>query len=113
MGLHLTMFSSSIMAFCDEEQRKTWIPLIENFSILGCYAQTEMGHGSDVANLETTATYDKGKDEFVINTPNIKATKWWPGDMGRFANYALVFARVKIPDDDGTVNDYGIAPFIV
>jgi hypothetical protein len=33
--------------------------------------------------------------------------------MGRFANHALVFARVKIPEEDGVVNDYGIAPFIV
>lgn len=33
--------------------------------------------------------------------------------MGRYSNYALVFARVKIPEDDGFVNDYGIAPFIV
>lgn len=33
--------------------------------------------------------------------------------MGRFANYAQVFARVKIPEDDGVINYYGIAPFIV
>jgi hypothetical protein len=33
--------------------------------------------------------------------------------MGRFANHALVFARVKIPEEDGSLNDYGIAPFII
>lgn len=51
--------------------------------IMGCYAQTEIGHGSDVSGLETTAIYDKRTDEFVINTPSITATKWWPGEMGR------------------------------
>jgi acyl-CoA oxidase len=61
-----------------------------------------------VAGLETTATFDINTDEFVINTPTNTATKWWPGDMGRFANFALVFARLII---DG--NDYGIAPFLV
>ena len=40
------------------------------------------------------------------------ATKWWPGDMGRFANHAVVYARLII-NDDGEENDYGPAPFIV
>tara|TARA_B110000285_G_C15014769_1_gene558432 strand:- start:696 stop:887 length:192 start_codon:yes stop_codon:yes gene_type:complete len=62
----------------------------------------------------TTATFDKERDEFVINTPDPKATKWWPGEMGRYANYAVVFARLIIPDDDGDdKNDYGVAPFMV
>ena len=37
-------------------------------------------------NLETTATFDRKTDEFVIETPTLTSTKWWPGDMGRFAN---------------------------
>lgn len=61
----------------------------------------------------TTATFDKKTDEFIINTPDPKATKWWPGELGRYANHAVVFARIKIPDDDGDINDYGVAPFIV
>lgn len=60
--------------------------------ILGTYAQTEIGHGSDIANLRTTATYDLKTDEFILNTPDISATKWWPGDLGLFANHCVVFA---------------------
>ena len=41
---------------------------------MGSYAQTELGHGSDVANLETTATYDMKTDEFVIQ--NIRDGVW-------------------------------------
>ena len=67
-----------------------------------------MGHGSDVAGLETTATFDKEKDEFVLHTPTVSSTKWWPGELGRTANYALVFAKVIIED-----NAYGVAPFLV
>ena len=63
--------------------------------------------------MKTTATYDKKTGEFVLNTPSLDATKWWPGEMGRMANYALVYARLLIPDDDGDLNDYGLAPFLV
>ena len=58
--------------------------------------------------LETTATLDTKTDEFIINTPHERATKWWPGEMGRMANHALVFAKLIIDD-----NDYGVMPFIV
>ena len=37
--------------------------------LLGCFAMTETGHGSDVQHLETTATYDPDTEEFVINSP--------------------------------------------
>ena len=110
--MHSTMFQTSIETFCNEEQLKKWLPLCRNLDIIGCYAQTEMGHGSDVSSLETTATFDAATDEFVLHTPNLTATKWWPGDMGRFANHALVFARLII-EDEGTKNDYGVMPFIV
>ena len=91
-GLHATMFKNSIETFCDEEQVKKWLPLTVNYDILGCYAQTEIGHGSNVSGLETIAIYDKKTDEFIISTPTMTSTKWWPGDMGRMANHALVFA---------------------
>ena len=84
------------------------MPLIENVDIIGCYAQTELGHGSNVAGLETTATFDREKDEFVVHTPSITATKYWPGDMGMFSSHAVVFARLIIDE-----NDYGVQPFMV
>ena len=79
------------------------MPKIANVDILGCYAQSELGHGSNVAGLETTATLDMNTDEFVIHTPTISATKYWPGDMGMFSSHAVVFARLIIEE-----NDYGI-----
>lgn len=58
IGLHYTMFTESVQNLASDEQVKEWMPKIQNADILGCYAQTELGHGSDVANLETTATFD-------------------------------------------------------
>lgn len=76
--------------------------------MIGSYVQTEMGHGSNVAGLETTATFDREKDQIVIHSPTITATKMWPGSIGIVANHAVVFARLIIDEDD-----YGVQPFMV
>ena len=55
-----------------------------------------MGHGSDVQSLETTAIFDKATDELILNSPTVSSAKYWPGDLGIFANYAMVFARLIV-----------------
>ncbi len=40
------------------ERHTSLIPDIISLDLVGCFAMTETGHGSDVQNLETTATYD-------------------------------------------------------
>jgi len=76
--------------------------------MVGCYAQTELGHGSNVGGLETTATFDQVTDEFVIHSPTITSTKYWAGGLGRWGNHAVVFARLIVEE-----NDYGVQPFMV
>ena len=100
LTLHLSMFRLTMENLANDEQKAKWMPLINNIDIIGCYAQTELGHGSNVAGLQTTATFDRVKDEFVINTPTIAATKYWPGDLGLFSSHAIVFARLLIDEDD-------------
>jgi acyl-CoA oxidase len=75
---------------------------------MGCYAQTELGHGSNVAGLETTATLDMNTDEFIIHSPTVTSTKFWPGGLGLWANHAVVFARLIVEG-----NDFGVQPFMV
>ena len=68
-----------------------------------------MGHGSDVSSLLTTATFDEEKDQFIINNANdIKAIKFWPGDMGIICNHALVFAQMIVKG-----KSQGVHAFIV
>lgn len=75
------MFMPTIQNLGTDEQVKLFYEPARRWEIMGCYAQTELAHGSDVNHIETTATFDKVKQEFVINTPNLGATKWWGSDL--------------------------------
>ena len=106
-SVHLSMFLMSLELMGSEEQKGRFFEKSMTGEILGCYAQTELGHGSDVQSIETTATLDKTTDEFVIHTPSVSATKFWPGDLGIFANHAVVYAKIIV---DG--NSLGVYPLI-
>mmetsp|Transcript_15565 Transcript_15565/g.39061 ORF Transcript_15565/g.39061 Transcript_15565/m.39061 type:complete len:584 (+) Transcript_15565:459-2210(+) len=102
------MFIPNIQQLCDEEQLARWLPEALSWRMIGCYAQTELGHGSNIRALETTATYIPETQEFEINTPTLTATKFWPGTLGRSANTAMVIAQLIV---DG--ERLGIHNFIV
>jgi acyl-CoA oxidase len=76
--------------------------------MMGCYAQTELGHGSNIAGLETTASLDEETDEFVIHSPTVTSTKYWPGGLGLWANHAAVFAQCLVGE-----NNFGVQCFLV
>ena len=80
-----------------EEQQKYWMPKILNYDIIGCYAQTELGHGSNVRGLETTATWDPVQKEFEIHSPYLTASKWWNGSLGRSATHAVRATPLLVP----------------
>jgi hypothetical protein len=35
--------------------------------------------GTNVRALETTATYDPKTQEFIVHSPTLTSSKWWPG----------------------------------
>ena len=82
LTLHQTMFTSCLTNFGSDTQKAHYLPQADCLSIIGCYAQTELGHGSNVAGLETTATFDEKTQTFTIHSPTIKAAKFWPGALG-------------------------------
>jgi len=80
----------------------------------GCYAQTELGHGSNVQGLETTATYQPDSKTFVLQSPGLTAMKWWIGGLGRTADHAVVMAQLHTPDGkNGSLVKRGPFPFVV
>lgn len=81
--VHESVFIGCLRSQCSDEQAAEWLPKALNYEILGCYAQTELGHGSNVRGIETTATYLPESDEFELHTPCLSATKWWIGGLGK------------------------------
>ena len=102
------IFSSTIIGQGNDEQVKFWLPKIYTFQITGSYAQTELGHGSNVRGLMTTAEYDATIEEFVLNTPTLRSMKWWPGCLGKVATHVVLYAQLFL---DG--KEHGLHVFIV
>lgn len=124
--LHDLMFVPCIEALCTENQKEFWLPLCNKSTIpkslttlksqdngikskassqgiIGCYAQTELGHGSNIKRLETLAVFDNGN--FIMHSPTITATKYWPGTLGRTATHAMVIARLLLPTTESGLHE--------
>ncbi|XP_026758676.2 probable peroxisomal acyl-coenzyme A oxidase 1 [Galleria mellonella] len=108
IALHYLMFIPAIMNQGNEEQQTQWLPRAWDFNILGSYAQTELGHGTFIRGLETTATYDPATKEFILNTPTFSSYKWWAGGLGQTVNYCIVVAQLHTKGEC-----HGIHSFIV
>lgn len=107
-ALHDGMFLKTLEEQGTPEQHKLYLEPALRYEAIGCYAQTELGHGSNVRGLETTATWNQQDKTFTINSPYLTASKWWIGTLGRTANHAVVMAQLIL---DGKA--IGPHPFVV
>ncbi|XP_044151949.1 peroxisomal acyl-coenzyme A oxidase 1 isoform X2 [Bufo gargarizans] len=94
LNLHFGMFYVMLGNQGTESQREKWLPLALRLQAIGTYAQTELGHGTHLRGLETTATYDPSTQEFILNSPTVSSIKWWPGGLGKTSNHAAVLAQL-------------------
>ncbi|XP_036426043.1 peroxisomal acyl-coenzyme A oxidase 1 isoform X1 [Colossoma macropomum] len=94
LDLHLGMFLTTLLNQASPTQLDTFFTPAWNLEIVGTYAQTELGHGTHIRKLETTATYDPSTQEFVLNCPTVTSIKWWPGGLGKTSNHAIVLAQL-------------------
>jgi len=115
--LHMSLFAGAMKEQCSEEQRRYWQPKIESWEIIGAYAQTELGHGSNVRGIELEARWDASSREFVLHSPTLTASKWWNGTLGRTATHAVVVAQLILLERNaqGAMEEVSVGPrpFIV
>jgi len=107
-GVQWGLFGSAIHQLGTKRHHDAWLRDVIELELPGAFAMTETGHGSDVAAIGTTATYDPETEEFVIHTPFRGAWKDYLGNAALHGKAATVFAQLIT----GGVN-YGVHCFFV
>ncbi|XP_004624652.1 peroxisomal acyl-coenzyme A oxidase 3 [Octodon degus] len=107
-ALHLMVFGSALYSLGSERHLK-YVEKVLNMEIFGCFALTELSHGSNTQAIRTTAHYDPTTEEFIIHSPDFEAAKFWVGNMGKTATHGVVFAQLYTPDG----RCHGLHSFVV
>lgn len=108
MAVHFVVVIPALKLLASTDQCDKWLMRAEKLQFIGTYAQTELGHGTNIRGLETTATYDPQTKEFIINSPTKTSHKFWPGGLGHTANHAIVMAQLWSLGEC-----HGIHPFLM
>lgn len=91
--LHGNVFGAAVKSM-GTDRHKDLIQKTENNEIVGAFCLTEVGHGSNTAEIQTTATFDNG--ELVFNTPSVSAIKCWAGNLAHSATHVVVYAQLHV-----------------
>jgi acyl-CoA oxidase len=103
-GVQFGLWGGAIQQLGTRIHHERYLKPTATLELLGCFAMTETGHGSNVQQLGTTATYDSDTEEFVVNTPAEDARKDYIGNAACHARMAAVFAQLIVGDESHGVH---------
>lgn len=95
-GVQFGLFGGAIRMLGTKPHHDRYLRDAGTVALPGCFAMTELGHGSNVADIETTAAYDAATDEIVVNTPSDSAHKEYIGNAAAHGRLAVVFAQLLV-----------------
>ena len=116
VGVHFGLYTKTLLSLGTKKHEK-WIRRAFDLADYGCFMLTELGHGSNVQGILTTAIYSHSDKTFILNTPLDQGMKFWIGNLAETGNMGVVFANlimnginegvhaflVEIRGDDGLV----------
>src|SRR3954454_15127153 len=105
-GVQFGLFGGAILQLGTKPHHDAYLEDLIRGRLLGCFAMTESGHGSNVQALGTTATYDAEAHEWVIDTPDDRARKDYIGNAATHASHAVVFAQLVIEGESQGVHAF-------
>lgn len=94
-GVQFGLFGGSIQKLGTKKHHDRYLTAIGEAKLLGCFAMTETGHGSNVRGIKTTATYNKEEDSITIHTPGKNDNKEYIGNA-LHGTMASVFAQLIV-----------------
>ena len=107
-GVQFGLWGGSVAQLGGEVQKAALLPRIGTLDLPGSFAMSERAHGSNVRELNTTATLDTETDEWIIDTPAERDHKEWIGNAAAHARMATVFAQLVVGGEG-----YGVHAFLV
>ncbi len=107
-GVQFGLFGGSIQQLGSDRHHERYLRAAGTLELPGCFAMTETGHGSNVAEIETEALFDPVAREFEIHTPHDGARKDYIGNAAAHARMATVFAQLRVGDER-----HGVHAFLV
>ncbi|MEW1736229.1 acyl-CoA dehydrogenase family protein [Nocardia beijingensis] len=91
------------------DYQQSLLHALEDGTASGAFAGTELGHGTNLAGLQTEAIWQPQQRRFLLHTPNAAAIKWMPNIADpAVSKIGIVLARLFAA---GT--DEGVWPFLV
>ncbi len=108
VGVQFGLFGGAILQLGTKRHHDAYLHDLVTARLMGCFAMTESGHGSNVQALGTVATYDADAGEFVITTHGDAARKDYIGNAARHAQLAVVFAQLEVGGES-----HGVHAFVV
>ena len=94
-GVQFGLFGGSVYNLGTKKHHRKYIEPLGKGELLGCFAMTETGHGSNVRGLETTAIYNHDKRTITVNSPTLAAGKEYIGNA-LHCSMATVFAQLIV-----------------
>lgn len=99
-GYSYGLIGHPILTFGNEEQKKRWMPGLAAGKIVGAFALTEPGAGTDVSAAETTAV--KNGDQYILN-----------GTKTFITNAVLADVFVAFAYTDRSAGTKGMSSFLI
>jgi acyl-CoA oxidase len=96
MTVQFNLFGGTVLKLGTERHHKKLLKGIDNLQDIGCFGLTELGYGNNAVEMETTAIYDSKTKEFIVNTPNPLAQKYWITNGAVHAKHVVVMAQLIV-----------------
>lgn len=94
-GVQFGLFGGAIYNLGTSSHHDKYLADLGRAELLGCFAMTETGHGSNVKGLETNLTYDHRTRTINVHSPSYEAGKEYIGNA-LHGKLAVVFGQLIV-----------------